>query len=328
MQVTLPRVRAVIASSFPTSSTFLLALTAFIVAGCAANKPTLKAPTYTPKPEPAYIEKKASREIDDMPSASNVQYMPVKGVTQQQIANNFGAPRDGGSRSHKGIDIFAPSGRELLAVTAGYVQRSYNNLGGNSVYLRGDNGLTYYYAHLLKYHAGANTGDRVRAGQIVGYVGNSGNAKNTPAHLHFEIKDDGQTINPYYTLRDPDLVVVPVGAISPVEYAENDEPPSSRGGVTAPARALPAKNSGGAARKSTSSAGSVEKKVTKATKFAGKKSAKSASRKLAAKKSKGKQIAAAKKAKNKKKQYVRKSAKASKKNYAHKKGGRGYGKGG
>ena len=327
MQETLPRVRAVIASSFPTSRTVLLALTAFIVAGCAANKPTLKAPSYTPEPEATYIEKKASGESDDMPSESNVQYMPVKGVTQKQIANNFGAPRDGGARSHKGIDIFAPSGRELLAVTSGYVQRSYNNLGGNSVYLRGDNGLTYYYAHLLKYHPGANTGDRVQAGQVVGYVGNSGNAKNTPSHLHFEIKDGGQTINPYYTLRDPDLVVVPVGAGSPVEYAERDEPASSSGGVTAPARALPAKNSGGIARKSTSAAGTVAKKSTKATKLA-KESAKPASRKIAAKRSKGKQVAAAKKKLNKQKQYARKKAKASKKNYADKKGGRGYGKGG
>ncbi|HET6511195.1 MAG TPA: M23 family metallopeptidase, partial [Candidatus Kapabacteria bacterium] len=253
MQETLPRVRAVISSSLHPDRIYILALVGLLVTGCAVSNPTIKAPTNTREPEVTYIEPKSTRESDDMPSASNVQYMPVKGITQKKIENNFGAPRDGGARSHKGIDIFAPSGRELLAVTSGYVQRSYNDLGGNSVYLRGDNGLTYYYAHLLKYHPSATDGDRVQAGQVVGYVGNSGNAKNTPAHLHFEIKEDGRTINPYYTLRDPDLVVVPVGANSPVEYAEHENSSRSQGGVTAPVRAMPVKNSGGVARKSTTS---------------------------------------------------------------------------
>lgn len=324
MTATLPRVRS--RSSLPHSSrrALILAIAAFVAAGCATNKPTLTAPTYTPEPDISYADKNYARE-SERSAYTGEKYMPVKGVTQKQIANNFGAPRDGGARTHKGIDIFAPSGRELLAMTSGYVHRTYNNLGGNAVYLRGDDGRSYYYAHLLKYHANANTGDRVQAGQVIGYVGNSGNAKNTPAHLHFEIKEDGQTINPYYALRSPDLVVVPVSSESPVEYAENGQPPRhSPGGVTAPVRATPAKNSGGIARRSTGAASSATK--ARASKSSVKKSSKATTKKFAAKKTKSKKNVAVKKSQGKKKQMAKKVTKASKKKYAAKKGSRGYGK--
>jgi peptidoglycan LD-endopeptidase LytH len=326
MEVTLPvaRVRTV---SITTTFSHVLVVAAFALfaVGCATNKPQTRsqyksaAPvvpqvTYT-APKPVH---KTEAKLAEVPK---LLFMPVKGVTQKQIANNFGDYRNGG-RTHKGIDIFAPSGRELIATTSGYIERTSSKLGGNSIYLRGDNGLTYYYAHLSRYHPKAKSGDRVDGGMVIGYVGNTGNARSTPAHLHFEIRRQGVPFNPYSTLRDPDLVVTPLDGSTPVEYANYE--------TDAQDRPMPAKNSGGAVRNSTS----VSKAAKKSASVASKKLTGSSSKKLAAKKTKKQQLAAkkaaqkqklaAKKASSKKKQYAKKG-KASKKKYASKRAGRGHG---
>jgi peptidoglycan LD-endopeptidase LytH len=244
------------------------------------------------------LRNKETREWD------GVRYMPVKGITQKQIANNFGAPRDGGKRSHKGIDIFAPSGRELLAVTSGWIERTYNNLGGHSVWLRGDDGVSYYYAHLLKYASNALDGDRVAAGEVIGYVGNSGNAKNTPAHLHIEMRQNGATLNPYYVLKSADLVVVPVDAANPREpqYADRTPTGASREAVrTMPARRTPgesARTSGGTVKgpSTTKASRAQTAKLTKKQKAA----------KLAAAKKAAKAKKYAAKKKPSKRQYAKK----------------------
>ncbi|HUR76384.1 MAG TPA: peptidoglycan DD-metalloendopeptidase family protein [Acidimicrobiales bacterium] len=120
---------------------------------------------------------------------------PVQGP--RAFSNDWGNPRSGGRR-HKGNDIFAPTGTPVVAPVAGSVTQRSGGLGGLAVYVRGVDGNTYYGAHLSRF----GLGGRVGQGQIVGYVGTSGNARGGSAHLHFEIHPGGGgAVNPYGTLR-------------------------------------------------------------------------------------------------------------------------------
>jgi peptidoglycan LD-endopeptidase LytH len=119
---------------------------------------------------------------------------PVPGLTSQSVKSEFGVERDAGIRQHEGVDIFTKAGTPVTAVTAGVAQPSTNNLGGNVVWLQdAAAGRTYYYAHLERW---ALTGTSlVKAGEVLGYVGNTGNARTTAPHLHFGIYSRG-AINP------------------------------------------------------------------------------------------------------------------------------------
>jgi murein DD-endopeptidase MepM/ murein hydrolase activator NlpD len=120
---------------------------------------------------------------------------PVQGP--HAFHNDWGNPRSGGRR-HKGTDIFAPAGTPVVAPVAGSVTQRTGGLGGNAVYVRGIDGNTYYGAHLRSFAASG----RVAQGQVVGYVGTSGNARGGASHLHFEIHPGGGgAVNPYGTLR-------------------------------------------------------------------------------------------------------------------------------
>jgi murein DD-endopeptidase MepM/ murein hydrolase activator NlpD len=111
--------------------------------------------------------------------------IPVQGVAPQQLTGTFGAPRSE-HRLHKGIDIFARRGTPVVAAADGKVFRvGQNRLGGNVVWVAGGGARLYYYAHLQR--ASVRSGDTVRAGDELGRVGNTGNARTTPPHLHFEI---------------------------------------------------------------------------------------------------------------------------------------------
>ena len=116
------------------------------------------------------------------------------------FVDTFGAPRPGGRR-HMGNDIMAPYGARELAVTAGVVSREHSNtLGGITLYLQGADGNEYYYAHLSRY--AVPQGTRVAAGQLVGYVGNTGDARYTAPHLHFEYHPGGGSpADPYPLLQ-------------------------------------------------------------------------------------------------------------------------------
>lgn len=109
--------------------------------------------------------------------------------------DTWGAPRSGGRR-HKGVDVFAPMGSPSYAVTDGVVTRtSYSGTGGKQLYLRGDDGNEYFYSHMSSYASRA--GDRVRAGEIIAYVGDTGNARGGSPHVHFEVHPGGgAAINP------------------------------------------------------------------------------------------------------------------------------------
>lgn len=116
------------------------------------------------------------------------------------LTDTWGGARSGG-RTHEGIDIFAVRGTPILSTTEGVVLNvGPNNLGGRTVMVLGPGGQRHYYAHLEKY-PDLERGDWVDAGDVVGYVGDSGNAKGTPPHLHYGIYTAGGAINPYPLLR-------------------------------------------------------------------------------------------------------------------------------
>ncbi len=123
---------------------------------------------------------------------------PVQGGAA--FANTWGAPRSGGRR-HKGVDMFNARNTPLVAVVSGTVRFSSNSLGGLSTHVYSDDGVTYYYAHLESHPTNISSGQRVSAGTIVGYLGNSGNARYTSPHVHFEIRPGGRAVNPYPTVR-------------------------------------------------------------------------------------------------------------------------------
>ncbi len=110
---------------------------------------------------------------------------PVDGRDTRAVGSRFGVPRDGGSRVHHGVDIFAPHGTPVVAAGDGVVRRvGTNRLGGNVVWLSDyDRGVSHYYAHLDTQLVEA--GMRVRVGDTLGLVGNTGNARTTRPHLHF-----------------------------------------------------------------------------------------------------------------------------------------------
>lgn len=112
---------------------------------------------------------------------------PVAGRTSKHIFSFWGAPRDGGRRTHEGVDIFAAKGTPVVAISDGYVSRiEETRIGGKVIWVRDAlRNQAYYYAHLDEFLT--EQGARVMAGDTLGTVGNTGNAINTPSHLHFGI---------------------------------------------------------------------------------------------------------------------------------------------
>jgi murein DD-endopeptidase MepM/ murein hydrolase activator NlpD len=128
---------------------------------------------------------------------------PVSGGSSASIQSIYGDARDAGRRSHQGIDVFAPRGTPVLAATAGVVTKvGENRLGGKVVWVWDPSrGVRLYYAHLQEQLV--RTGTFVDAGDRLGTVGNTGNAKFTAPHLHFGMYDHGGPI-------DPDAFIRPV----------------------------------------------------------------------------------------------------------------------
>lgn len=144
---------------------------------------TTTAPTVTTTTEPP-----------DPPAGGLV--CPVNGAVA--FTDTWGAPRSGG-RTHEGVDIIAVRGTPAVAVEAGTVFRLGNGgLGGITLWLRGDGGDEYYYAHLDGWVDGLAVGQHLDLGELLGYVGNTGNAAYTVSHLHFEFHPGGgSAVNPY-----------------------------------------------------------------------------------------------------------------------------------
>lgn len=116
-------------------------------------------------------------------------------------ADTFGAPR-GRDRSHAGIDIFAKRGTPVRSATAGVVADvSERGLGGRQVWVIGPGRERYYYAHLEDWADGLARGQVVQPGDLLGHVGDSGNAKGTPPHLHWGVYGTDGARNPLPLLR-------------------------------------------------------------------------------------------------------------------------------
>jgi murein DD-endopeptidase MepM/ murein hydrolase activator NlpD len=121
---------------------------------------------------------------------------PVQGIVA--FTNDWGQPRSGG-RTHQGTDMFAAMGTPVVAVVGGTVSDASGGLGGISLNLSGDDGVRYYYAHLSKIERPSG---RVEQGDVIGFVGDTGNATGGPPHLHFQLHpNDGEPVNPYPTVR-------------------------------------------------------------------------------------------------------------------------------
>lgn len=128
---------------------------------------------------------------------------PIAG-TEYDFIDSFLFCRDGCRRRHQGVDIMAAHGTPLLAVEHGVLFRlGTGRLGGIKLWLLGESGAAYYYAHLSGYSELAVEGAFVRAGDVIGFVGNTGNAISTPPHLHFEVHPtaSGRAVNPYPLVR-------------------------------------------------------------------------------------------------------------------------------
>ncbi|MET0328913.1 MAG: M23 family metallopeptidase [Luteimonas sp.] len=130
--------------------------------------------------------------------------VPVEGVGADRIADTFGAPR-GRDRQHEGVDIFAPRGTPVRSATAGLVVGLREaGLGGKQVWVMGPGRQRHYYAHLDGFAELLEVGDLVRPGDALGIVGDTGNARGTPPHLHYGVYDAGGAIDPLPLLRAHD----------------------------------------------------------------------------------------------------------------------------
>jgi murein DD-endopeptidase MepM/ murein hydrolase activator NlpD len=136
--------------------------------------------------------------------------MPVDGVEIESLKGGFEERR--GSRPHEAIDILAPRHTPVLAVQAGTIAKLFvSNAGGITIYQFDPSGrLAYYYAHLEKYADGLHEGQAVAQGDVIGYVGTSGNAPPGTPHLHFAVFEldetrrwwKGKAIDPYRVFKE------------------------------------------------------------------------------------------------------------------------------
>ena len=131
--------------------------------------------------------------------------VPVEGIAPSHVPNTFSAPR--GNRRHNALDILAPRGTPVLAADDGRIHSMRRNAaGGIIIYLvDADERMVHYYAHLDGYRKGLAEGDRVRKGDVLGYVGTTGNAPESTPHLHFQVMRledlrrywEGTPVNPH-----------------------------------------------------------------------------------------------------------------------------------
>lgn len=188
--------------------------------GAQAPRPATETPrpnTFggdTPPPEPGSIlplpaasMRGTAPAMDNKATASGGSLLiPVQGITAMQLSDTFTQVRSAG-RVHDAIDIMAPAGTPVLAVADGHIEKLFNSkLGGLSIYeFNRDGTLAYYYAHLQRYADDLSEQQPVARGQVIGYVGATGNASPEAPHLHFAIFElgpekqwwKGVALNPY-----------------------------------------------------------------------------------------------------------------------------------
>jgi peptidoglycan LD-endopeptidase LytH len=170
----------------------------FLATSTTTTAPSPTAPPTTAPPTTAPPTTSPPPTVPSQPVGTRV--CPVDGATS--FTDTWGAPRSGG-RTHTGQDLLAAHGTPLVAIEAGRVyQVNWHYAGGNQLYILGDSGSLWFYAHLAS-PAIVGAGSRVEAGQRVGFVGSTGNS--STAHLHFGWYPSGSIFgslsNPYTMLR-------------------------------------------------------------------------------------------------------------------------------
>ena len=140
-------------------------------------------------------------------SAAAQLVIPVQGVDKAALQDSWGDPREAGGRAHQGVDIMAARGTPVIAATVGRVEKLFQSeRGGTTLYVRSpDRRWIYYYAHLSGYAPGIREGQAVRAGEAIGFVGDTGDAGPGNYHLHFGMQRmtpdqswwQGEAVNPY-----------------------------------------------------------------------------------------------------------------------------------
>ena len=183
-------------------------------ARAALDAPPPPAPATTPVPADTSATPPAPDAGGSTPAptsgAVGALLLPVQGVGADQLQDTFTDARSEG-RVHDAIDILAPNGTPVLAVADGTVEKLFDSVrGGLTVYQFEPSGrYCYYYAHLDRYADGLAEKKTIKRGEVIGYVGSTGNASPEAPHLHFEIHVlgpekqwwKGESINPYPVLK-------------------------------------------------------------------------------------------------------------------------------
>ena len=152
-------------------------------------------PAATPSEGPMPFATPLTAAYTTPPRATHV--FPI--VSGASFSNDWGGPRPGG-RSHQGIDLFATTGTPVVAISDGTLFRvGWNRVGGWRFWLRDRWGNEFYHAHLSAFAPAAREGAVVRAGTVIAFVGNTGDASTTPPHVHFEIHPGGGGPIPPFT---------------------------------------------------------------------------------------------------------------------------------
>jgi murein DD-endopeptidase MepM/ murein hydrolase activator NlpD len=171
---------ALAVDSLPSPDDSLVALGAG--AGAAADTPLA--------PIPAPIDTTGAAIADAELRALAAQLIvPVQGVRPKELHDTYTAPRGGGSRSHEALDILAPRGTPVLSATDGVLRKFHDSAAGGLMVYAGDatDRFVLMYGHLDRYADGIVEGQPLRRGQVIGYVGTTGNAPAGTPHLHFAI---------------------------------------------------------------------------------------------------------------------------------------------
>jgi murein DD-endopeptidase MepM/ murein hydrolase activator NlpD len=164
-----------------------------ITAKTGVSAASIMAANNLTKPNQLYVGARIFLAVRNPSPNPSLARCPVPGAS---FGYDWGFPREGG-RYHQGTDLFAPKGTPVMAPASGTVTQVIGSIGGNQVTFLADNGTTYIDSHLSRFGA---TG-HVRAGEVIGYVGNTGSARGGPTHLHFEVHPgNGVAVNAYPVL--------------------------------------------------------------------------------------------------------------------------------
>lgn len=171
--------------------------------------------------------------LASLPVTMNVKIPILFGVKVNNLEDTWGDARDSG-RVHEGIDIMAPRGAIVVSPTDAIVTTVENSgNGGNHVFTANPGGERYYFAHLDSFAKGLVEGQVIKAGDTIGYVGNTGNASGGPTHLHFGIyHDDHQTLNPFPRLTLEFSLAEKINAITKILNTSEDPQTLARALVT------------------------------------------------------------------------------------------------